>query len=98
MIQVEVDRWVAEGMLEEAIKCIEELRQQASKAKGFKGGHLMRRVGDSHHVESVAFWESIEDWHDWEHSETRHDINMKIAPMLDEPESVLLLEPLHVEN
>ena len=98
MVQVEVDRWVAEGMLEDAISYIEELRQQASKAKGFKGGQLMKRVEDSHHVESVAFWENIEDWRNWEHSEIRHKINIKIAPMLDEPESVLLLEPLHVDG
>ena len=94
MIRVEVDRWVAEGMMAEATREIVHLREESSKFEGFVDGYLLQRVEDSHHCVAMSTWRTFEHWSAWEHSEARHDINAKIAPMLDEPESVQLLEPM----
>ncbi|PLX43747.1 MAG: hypothetical protein C0609_07485 [Deltaproteobacteria bacterium] len=93
MVQVEVDRWVAEGMLDEAHKLIRELRIIASGYPGFLSGSLFQRVEDHHHCSSVSRWQSKRDWDNWVASEARHTIASKISPMLDEPETVVIFEP-----
>ena len=46
MIQVEVDRWVAEGMLDDAHRLIRELRMLATGFPGFLSGSLFQRIDD----------------------------------------------------
>ncbi len=86
MIQVEVDRRIAEGVLPQAIELIQALRNEAAKHQGFIDGYLLQRMDDCHRIESTATWQSLRDWEAWEHCEIRHNINVKIAPMLEEPE------------
>jgi len=93
MIQVEVDRWVTEGMLEGAHKLIRQMRVVASGFPGFLSGSLFQRVDDYHHCSSVSRWQSIKNWENWYASEERRAIASKIAPMLDEPETILIFEP-----
>ncbi len=94
MIQVEVDRWVAEGMIEEAHAVIRKIRTVASTRSGFLSGNLLQRVDDHHHCCSVAQWASMEDWKAWERSEERRTLNAKVAAMLTEPETTIIFEPI----
>ncbi len=94
MVQVEVDRRVSEGFLNEATKLIQLLRKEASKTAGFVDGYLLQRVDDSHRIESTATWSSLKGWQVWERSEVRHNIDMEIAPMLDEPADTRISIPL----
>ena len=90
MIQVEVERWVAEGMLELFRKAVLELRGSAARQEGFWGGELLARIDDPHHCVSISHWRSIEDWREWEASEERRLLNARTAPLLDEPETVII--------
>ena len=94
MVQVEVDRRVSEGFLKEATRLIQQLRKEASRTAGFVDGYLLQRVDDSHRIESTATWSSLKGWQVWETSEVRHNIDMKIAPMLDEPAATRISIPL----
>jgi heme-degrading monooxygenase HmoA len=93
MIQVEIDRWVAEGMLEEAKNLIKEMRTLASSYPGFLTGSIFRRLDDHHHCVSVGQWNDLEDWERWFNSEERRNLAAKISPMLDEPPTKLIFEP-----
>ncbi len=96
MILVEVDRWVAEGMLQLAIPEIKRLRDEASKFEGFIDGYLLQRIDDPHHIESTSTWRSKGDWLKWRNSEIRHDITVRVAPMLDEPETLRVSTPINM--
>ncbi|MDF1555352.1 MAG: antibiotic biosynthesis monooxygenase [Deferrisomatales bacterium] len=90
MIQVEVERWVGEGMLEEFHGALLELRGAAARREGFWGGELLARIDDPHHCSAFSTWRSLADWRDWEKSEDRRRVNVRIAPLLDEPETVIV--------
>ena len=80
--------------MEEAHAVIREMRTTASTHKGFLSGNLLQRVDDHHHCCSVAQWAEMEDWQVWEESEERHNLNAKVAGMLDEPETTIIFEPI----
>jgi heme-degrading monooxygenase HmoA len=94
MIQVEVERWVAEGMLEEFRGALLELRGAAACREGFWGGEFLVRVDDPHHCAAISHWRSLEDWQGWEGSEDRRRLSARLAPLLDEPETVIVRRPL----
>ena len=50
----------------------------------------MARIDDPHHCVSISHWRSIEDWREWEASEERRLLNACTAPLLDEPETVII--------
>ena len=55
---------------------------------------LLARIDDPHHCSVISHWRSLADWRDWEKSEDRRLANVRIAPLLDEPETVIIRTPL----
>jgi len=94
VIQVEVERWVEEGVMDEFRQALLDMRGGAARCEGFWGGELLVRVDDPHHCAAISHWRSIEDWREWEASEERRRLNARLAPLLAEPETVIVRRPL----
>ncbi len=94
MVRVLIDRHVSEGMVEDYRRCLREMRLQAVHKEGYISGESLRDAADAHHFVVISTWRSRAAWDAWAGSEARRGVMLRIAPMLEEPERVTVLEPV----
>ena len=94
MIRVLIDRVFAQGM-EEELRSIElEARQQAVQIPGYISGESLRDTSNPQHNLVISTWRSREDWERWMASDRRNTVTARITPLLEQPETITVFEPL----
>jgi heme-degrading monooxygenase HmoA len=94
MIRVLIDRVIAQGM-EGELRSIElEARKQAVQIPGYISGESLCDTADSQHHLVISTWRSREDWERWLASDRRNTLTARISPLLKQPETITVCEPL----
>jgi heme-degrading monooxygenase HmoA len=94
MIRVLIDRVFAQGMEEELRGIEQEARQQAVKIAGYISGESLRDTSNPQHNLVISTWRSREDWERWMASDRRKTVTTRITPLLEQPETITVFEPL----
>ena len=94
MVRVLIERRVSEGMVESFYQTLREMRREAIHTPGYISGESLRNARDHHHFAVLSTWNSIQAWEAWSRSEARHEVMLRIAPMLEESERITVFEPL----
>ena len=94
MIRVLIERWLPGGGDKAIEKMMGDLRREAIRTPGYVSGETLRDVADPHHFMIISTWRTRDEWETWAASEKRHAIDDQIRLMLDEPEKVIVLEPV----
>ncbi|GAB4264529.1 MAG: hypothetical protein Kow0092_16260 [Deferrisomatales bacterium] len=94
MVRVLIERRISEGMVEAYNLALREMRLQAVQKAGYISGESLRDVTDPFHYVVISTWNAASDWNAWFQSEARRTVLAKIAPMLQEPERITVLEPV----
>ncbi len=94
MVRVLIERRVAEGMIQDFHLILQRVRLEAVQKPGYVSGESWRNARNKHHYVVISTWTSRDAWEDWEASEERRKMMVAVAPMLEEPEKVTILEPL----
>ena len=92
MIQVLIERTIAQDMLETYELTSRSTLHQAFKAPGFIRGETFCDLENEHHRVVLCKFRTTRDWHNWAESAERRDMMNQINPTLAEPEKVTLLE------
>jgi heme-degrading monooxygenase HmoA len=94
MIRVLIERRLAEGVEEDLQRAMREMRREAIHVPGYLSGETLRSISDPNRYVIISSWRSQADWEAWSRSETRRRIEEHIAPLLAEPEQVMVFEPV----
>ncbi|MFL0799964.1 MAG: antibiotic biosynthesis monooxygenase [Agarilytica sp.] len=92
MIHVLIERRIAEDMLSTYEDASKKIIQNAYFLRGFISAENFANTDDIHHRFMICKWRSQKDWNCWYHSRERMDLMNGIAPILSEPEKILILE------
>lgn len=92
MIQVLIRRKVLEGLEAPYQEAALNVLQQALKAPGFLSGEALRNIDKPNRRVVISRWQSIEHWNRWLVSNRRRDAMTAMAPLLEGPEDVELLQ------
>ena len=92
MIHVLIERHIAEDMLEIYEHNARDALHRTYTAPGFISGETFADVQTPNHRFLLCKWRTMADWQRWFQSEERQDLMNKIAPTLQEPERICLLE------
>ncbi|MHB8764021.1 MAG: antibiotic biosynthesis monooxygenase family protein [Deferrisomatales bacterium] len=93
MVWVLIERRVAEGMVESFQDALHRARVGSREMPGYLSGETLQETGDRHHFVVISTWASRDDWEAWAASETRRRELVRLAPMLEEPERITVLQP-----
>ena len=94
MIRVIIERRVAEEMEIPYQKLMREIRQCALHLPGYISGETLRDSSNPHHYVTISTWRTRGEWDAWAVSHERQSATDQIAPMLIEPERLIILEPI----
>jgi len=92
MIRVIIERKIREGCFHDYLELIRKARKQANAVDGFIAGELLQRKGDQNHAVIISSWENIEAWDIWQNSDSRIAVLEEMRPILEEDETVIVLE------
>ncbi len=92
MINVLIERQIAEDMLSTYEETAKKTLHQAYQAIGFINGETFADLQRPNHRYVLSKWRSVQDWQRWYHSETRREMMNQLSPLLNEPEKIALLE------
>lgn len=92
MIQVLIERRIADGMESSYEREARKVIQQTYQARGFISGETFHDIKRPNRRFVVSKWRSVQDWQLWKHSEQRRVIIGQLSPILDEPERVTLMQ------
>ena len=73
---------------------IVKLRSLATVQPGYITGQTFRCIDAPGEYLVLSTWQSVEDWHRWQASGTRMEIQKQIDDLLGEPTAYVLYEPL----
>lgn len=94
MIRVLIERRLAEGVEEDLQRAMREMRREAIHVPGYLSGETLRSIADPNRYVIISSWRSKQEWEAWSRSETRKRIEARIAPLLAEPERLMVFEPV----
>lgn len=92
MIQVLIERRIADGMLSTYEENSRLVLRQSFSAEGFISGEAFSDINNPNHRFVLCKWRSSIDWNRWTTSDERLELMNLIAPILTEPEKVTLLK------
>ncbi len=89
MVRVIIEHQVKEVKdVERVIATMRELRNEAMKRSGYITGETLVNTEDDRNVLVISTWHRLENWQEWDTSETRLKITAGIKPLLVEPYKV----------
>ncbi len=94
MIRVIIERKIADYMEKEFHDAIREAVGKAAHFPGYISGETHREVENPHHFLVMVSWANLSDWERWNHSDERKELTDRVAPLLEEPETVTILEQM----
>ena len=86
MLKVIIERQVREG--EDISPLLRELRAAAMHYPGYVSGETLVSTQDSSIIITISTWQSLEDWKQWEASDTRAKLYQQIQSILVEKPKV----------
>lgn len=92
MIQVLIERYIADGMLSTYEQCSQQTIFKTYAQEGFITAESFTDVDNPNHKFVLSKWRSKHDWKRWAKSEERQALLNAIAPMLTRPEHITLVE------
>lgn len=92
MIHVLIERHIADDMLSTYDENAKHALHRTYVAPGFITGEAFADVHAPNHRFLLCKWRSSGDWHRWYHSSERQELMNMIAPVLQEPEKITVLE------
>jgi heme-degrading monooxygenase HmoA len=95
MIRVIIKRQTKKG--ESVLMLLRELRAAAIRAPGYVTGETLVSTEDDSIVVVISTWRSLNDWEEWEKSETRARLYQQIEPLLVEKPEVRIFRILATE-
>ncbi len=85
MVRVIIEHQVKEVKdVESVITAMRELRNEAMKRSGYITGETLVNTEDGCNVLVISTWHRLENWQEWDTSETRLKITAGINPLLVE--------------
>jgi quinol monooxygenase YgiN len=89
MVRVIIEHQVKDAKdVEGVLNLIRELRNEAMKRQGYITGETLVNTEDTRNILVISTWHNIENWQDWDTSETRLKITEGIKPLLAKPYTV----------
>ncbi len=89
MVRVIIEHQVKEVKdVERVIATMRELRNEAMKRSGYITGETLVNTEDDRNVLVISTWHRLENWQEWDTSETRLKITAGIKSLLVEPYKV----------
>lgn len=92
MIQVLIERRIANGMESTYEREARKVIQQTYQARGFISGETFHDLKHSNRRFVMSKWRTVQDWQAWKHSAERKGIIDQLSPILDEPERVTIMQ------
>lgn len=92
MIQVLIERRIADGMDSTYEREARKVIQQTYQARGFICGETFHDIKRPNRRFVMSKWRSIQDWQAWKNSDKRRAIIDLLNPILDEPERVTVMQ------
>ena len=94
MIRVLIERRTAESMDLPYQTLMRQMRTAALHCPGFITAETLIDSTNPYHHVTLSTWRTRGEWDAWAASPERLAITAQIAPMLDEPERLIVLEPI----
>ncbi len=88
MVRILIERHLKAGKRGELIHRLRELRTAAIHQPGYISGETLSSLEDASIVSVLSTWQHLEDWKNWEESETRSKLEEQIEPPLIEKPKV----------
>ena len=89
MVRVIIEHQVKEVKdVERIIATMRELRNEAMKRSGYITGETLVNTEDDRNVLVISTWHRLENWQEWDTSETRLKITEGVKPLLVKPYTV----------
>lgn len=99
MIRVIIDRRIKQGRLNEYHHLIRAARKQLiNNIDGFIAGEVLEEKANPNHAIIISSWENYSHWEKWNQSAQRVELKKQIAPLLESPEQVTLLEGCQINS
>jgi len=92
MVHVLIERNIAADMLATYEENARQALHRTHIAPGFIAGDVFADVNAPNHRFVLCQWRSPQDWDRWYHSNERQELMNLIAPVLQEPEKVTILD------
>lgn len=91
MVHVLIERYIAEGMISTYEELARKAMHRSYVAPGFISGESFIDAHAPHRRLLLCKWRSERDWLLWSTSDLRTEFTNQIAPILEEPERVIVL-------
>jgi len=89
MVRVIIEHQVKDAKdVERVLVLIRELRNEAMKRQGYITGETLVNTEDTRNILVISTWHNVENWQEWDTSETRVKITKGIKPLLAKPYTV----------
>lgn len=92
MIKVIIERKVAPGLEPNYLEAIRHTLKAVLEAPGYISSESLTDVHHGNHRVIITNWTSISAWEQWQSSDARKQVVGEIAPVLEEPEKITILE------
>ncbi len=92
MISVLIERNIAVDMASTYEAMAKSTLHQAYQAPGFVNGETFSDINNPLRRFVLSKWRSVQDWHNWAHSDLRKNQMNEINLILSEPEKISILE------
>ena len=92
MISVLIERNIAQDMANTYEEMAKNTLHKAYEASGFINGETFTDINNPLRRFVLSKWRSVQDWHNWIHSDGRRGMMDKINLILAEPEKICILE------
>lgn len=92
MIHVLIERHIADDMISTYEENAKHALHRTYVAPGFITGEAFVDANAPNHRFLLCKWRSIMDWERWYQSDERQELINMIAPVLQEPETITILE------
>lgn len=92
MIHVLIERTIAEDMVSTYEENAKYALHQTYSVSGFISGEAFTDVNAPNRRLLLCKWRSRRDWQRWRDSEERKDLMNMVAPVLEEPEKITVME------
>jgi quinol monooxygenase YgiN len=89
MVRVIIEHQVRDAEdVERVLSIIHELRNEAMRRQGYITGETLVNTEDPCNVLVISTWNELQNWQEWDTSETRLKITEEINPLLVKPYTV----------
>lgn len=84
-VKIFIKRHIQEGKVEAALSLLNQFRLAAMGQPGYISGETLINHYDPRSVTVVSTWQTVEDWIDWQESESRARNEALLEEMLEQP-------------